>query len=192
MLMTVFRQGIMKLFASSKVVFISIVVLAEIMFCPPYNMVIVTTPHASNNIYEQHYQLRKFVAEFYKKPVAVNDVGYISYNNDTYIFDLWGLTSSEVRKTRKQNTQDGEWMQKLSQQHSAELAIIYDAWFPHRPLGWKKIAEMTLTRTPITAGSPIVSFYAMNTETYRTTLPQLIEFEKTLPSRSMMKFFPMQ
>ena len=35
-------------------------------------------PIAANNIYEQQYSMHRFVTEYYQKPVAVNDIGFVS------------------------------------------------------------------------------------------------------------------
>ncbi|MDX1696293.1 MAG: hypothetical protein R3208_21185, partial [Ketobacteraceae bacterium] len=56
----------------------------------PYVVNLVTVPIASNNIYQQQYQMHRFAVEYYNKPLAVNDLGYVSYNNDNYVLDLWG------------------------------------------------------------------------------------------------------
>ncbi len=191
-LLSVFRESIMKIFSSSKIIFISVVVIADIIIGGQYNSIIVTTPYASNNIYEQHYHLRKFIVDFYKKPVAVNDIGYVSYKNDHYILDLVGLASIEAQHLRAEQKGSVEWMNTLAKKNNVSLAIIYDSWFPQRPEGWKKIAEISLSRARITPDSPIVSFYAMNEETFRDVFVQLEEFEKILPFRNMMKFYPLQ
>jgi len=47
----------------------------------PYICALFTLPVASNNIYEQQYQMHRFVVDYYKRPVAVNDLGYVSYKN---------------------------------------------------------------------------------------------------------------
>jgi len=191
-LITVFHQGIMKIFSSSKIVFILIVTFAEIILCGPYNSIIVTTPLASNNIYEQQYQMQRFIVNYYKKPVAVNDIGYVSYRNEHYILDLVGLASIEAQHLRTDHNGNIEWMNLITNKHNASLAIIYDSWFPKHPTEWKKIAEMSLSRTSITLGAPVVSFYATNEQTFNEVRSKLVEFEKELPFRNMLKFYPMQ
>ena len=66
----------------------------------PYILNTVRTPIASRGIYEQQYQMHRFVVDYWKKPVAVNDLGWVSYRNPNYVLDIWGLGSEEVRKLR--------------------------------------------------------------------------------------------
>ena len=69
----------------------------------PYFMGLATLPLASNNIYEQQYQMHRFAVDFWGKPVAVNDLGYVSYRNPNYVLDLWGLASPQALKARMAN-----------------------------------------------------------------------------------------
>lgn len=39
------------------------------------------TPAACHNIYQQQFQMHRFVTEYYRGPVAVNDLGWVSYRN---------------------------------------------------------------------------------------------------------------
>src|SRR5262249_29726849 len=58
------------------------------------------TPASSRAIYEQNYQMHRFVADFYRRPVGVNDIGWVSYRNPNYVLDLWGLGSETARRKR--------------------------------------------------------------------------------------------
>jgi hypothetical protein len=48
------------------------------------------TPLAGRGVYEQQYQMHRFAVEFYKRPVAVNDLGWVSYRNPNYVFGPLG------------------------------------------------------------------------------------------------------
>lgn len=102
-----------------------------------YGLVIL--PIAANNIYEQQYQMHRFAVDYYGKPVAVNDIGYVSYKNNNYVLDLWGLASAEALNARKNSHDNGEWMQEIAAQKNVELAMIYEEWFKNIPNGWKKL-----------------------------------------------------
>jgi len=150
--------------------------------------VVVTTPKyiydlkdlslASNNIYEQQYQLHRF-ALIYNKPVAVNDLGYISYKNDNYVLDLVGLASKTALEYYKGN--NGSWMQELCSKKNVELAMIYDSWFPGIPDNWIKIGELHLGKERITPADDTVSFYATNQKGYTNIMKKMRIFVKTLP-----------
>jgi hypothetical protein len=47
---------------------------------------------ATTNIYEQQVQMARFLADYYPdEPVAINDIGAISYYTDARVIDLVGL-----------------------------------------------------------------------------------------------------
>lgn len=140
-----------------------------------------TLPIASNNIYEQHYQMHRFVVNYYQQPVAVNDLGYVSYQNDHYVLDLWGLGSLRAYQARKQQ-QDSAWMQDLVQENDVDLAIIYDESFQYIPDEWVKIGELHLGKKQITPAYDDVSFFSTTPQAYSSILEKLQPFIKELPA----------
>lgn len=120
--------------------------------------VFATTPLAARNIDLQQHQMHRFVAECWRKPVAVNDLGWVSFRNDVYVLDLWGLGSEEARKARAENAPG--WVGRLVDDKGVEAAIIYPGWFPNLPEGWVEVGDITLTDRSITPFSPRVSIYA--------------------------------
>ena len=120
--------------------------------------VFATTPIAARNIDRQQHQMHRFIAECWKKPVAVNDLGWVSFRNDSYVLDLWGLGSEEARRARAENAPG--WVGRLVAEHDVEAAIIYPDWFPDRPPEWVEVGDITLTDRSITPFSPRVSIYA--------------------------------
>ena len=65
-------------------------------------MVTVRVPQASQNIYQQQYQMGLlFLRRFYQdQPVAANDIGAINWLADIRCFDVWGLGSMEVARLK--------------------------------------------------------------------------------------------
>jgi len=152
-----------------------------------YIYIIFTTPLASNNIYEQQYQMHRFAVDYYKKPVAVNDLGYVAYKNDNYVLDLWGLASLEALKYRKAKIKS-DWMDVLSKKHGVQLAMIYDRWFPNIPKSWLKAGELYLGKEKFSPAESVVSFYVINLpegkagkKIFGEVSFLLREFRKTLP-----------
>jgi hypothetical protein len=59
-------------------------------------------PQATNNIYDQQYQMGLFQKEYYQGyGVAANDIGAINYLADIRSLDLWGLANIDVAKARR-------------------------------------------------------------------------------------------
>lgn len=144
----------------------------------PINLLL--TPFAASNIYEQQYQMHRFVAGFYRGAVAVNDLGYVSYANDAYVLDLWGLGNETARKLRRAGERD--WIGPLVEKQGVKLAIVFDTWFPGQiPAGWRKVATMALGRLHVSSGQKYVTFYATADDACGTIAERLAEFRPTLP-----------
>ena len=152
-----------------------------------YLVPLVQTPIGSNNIYEQHYQMHRFAAQFVREPVAVNDVGFVSYRNDNYVLDLYGLASEEALALRR-SAASPEWMDVLARQHHVHVAMIYDLWFPVVPRTWTPVARMYLGRANLTPASNVVAFYVVDPGMVDRTLSQLRLFAQTLPPDVSLEF----
>ncbi len=137
-------------------------------------------PVASNNIYEQQYQMHRFVTEFYKKPVAVNDLGYVTFNNDNYVLDLVGLASIEVQNLRRK-TKSPDWLNIAANSRNIKFAMIYDKWFYKLPANWKKVAELYLGKIKMSPAENVVAFYILDKEIKDEITLLLKRFELTLP-----------
>ncbi|SEW28077.1 hypothetical protein SAMN05444851_2673 [Aliiroseovarius sediminilitoris] len=111
-------------------------------------------------IYSQQRNMSTFVKEVYQKPVAVNDLGYVAWNNPNYVLDLWGLASYRALSTRLDNPYDG-WADEIVKDAGVELAIIYDHWIDDG-IGddWVKVGTLVYTGARAFLGGQIVSFYA--------------------------------
>jgi hypothetical protein len=157
-----------------------ILILSVILFCGPYIKIIVTTPLASNNTYEQQYQMHRFATDYYKKAVAVNDIGYVSYLNNNYVLDLWGLASIEALQHRFTNG-NGDWISRLAEEKHVELAMIYKDFFKNIPDHWREIGELHLGKTKITPERSTVTFFALNDKAYGEIYKVATVFKQTLP-----------
>ena len=155
----------------------SVIVVA---FSYKYLEGIVITPIGSNNIYEQQYQMHRFIVDYYKNPVSVNDLGYVSYKNDYYIMDLFGLASLEALKHWKAKD-NIEWINTVSKEHNVKFAMIYDSWFHPIPANWHKVAELYLGKVKISPSDSVVSFYILNDNIKGKVISQLEKFKLTLP-----------
>ena len=145
------------------------------------------TPLASNNIFEQQYQMRKFSQLHYRLPVAVNDLGLVSYKSDQYVLDLWGLGSMEAL-TKRQNQSSGIWMDQLAHKHQVKLAMIYEQWFPDIPKNWIRLATLQLGKSKISPAQSSVSFYVVDEASIRFAEKALRSFQPTLPQGVRLDF----
>ncbi len=164
-------------------------VLFLLLACRPYLEPLLSTPVASNNIYEQQYQMHRFVTAYLGAPVAVNDLGWVSFQNDQYVLDLYGLASMEaLRQRQERDRQDVAWMDEMARARDVNLAMLYRSWFPMVPKGWVPLGTLYLGRRKITPASDAVMFYAINAAAAEALRPKLEAFSQTLPGKARFTF----
>jgi len=151
------------------------------VFCWPYFKSTWLVPFYSNNIYEQQFQMHRFVNDFYRAPVAVNDLGLVSYHNPNFVLDLGGLASEEARLLRSGDA-DADDYRAFVARNGVHLVIIYDEWFEDEiPASWVKVASMDLSRERVSSDQKEVQFYATDAPTVSKVRPELQSFSKSLP-----------
>lgn len=138
-------------------------------------------PLAANNIYEQQFQMHRFVNDFYHEPVAVNDLGLVSYHNPNFVLDLGGLASEKARILKSSNANAEEYRAFVAS-NDVHLVIVYDEWFKGQiPASWVKVASMDLSRERVSPAEREVQFYATDTPTASEARLELQSFSKSLP-----------
>jgi hypothetical protein len=165
----------------------ALVCLTVVLTCFPYIQVLATTPVASNNVYQQQRQMRRFAVDFYRKPIAVNDVGYPSYQNDAYVLDVVGVASSAARKAWRRG-ETASWFETASRDHDVRLAMIYGGWFSPIADRWLKIGELRLGREKVSVNNNVVGFYARDDGTREAVASELRDFALTLPEGCTFAF----
>ena len=155
------------------------VVLAAI--CSRYIRSTWLVPFYANNIYEQQFQMHRFVNDYYRAPVAVNDLGLVSYHNPNFVLDLGGLASEPARLLRFGDA-DAEDYRAFVDSSQVHLVIIYDEWFEEQiPATWFKVASMDLSRKRVSSAEKEVQFYATDASTAQLARTELQSFSKSLP-----------
>lgn len=147
----------------------------------------ITTPIAANNIYGQQYQMHRFINDYYRKPIAVNDLGLTTYQNPQYVLDLYGLGSGEARKLR--DLDNAQWMNDLVDKHEVNLIMIYDhrVWFPELPENWIKLGELRNRGIKLNVVLPL-SFFTPCEACVKPLRKQLESFSTTLPGKVYFEF----
>lgn len=138
-------------------------------------------PIAASNIYEQQYQMHRFIHEFHPAPTCVNDLGWTTYRNDVEILDLWGLGSEQARLLRKSRA-GAEAYEQLAREHGADLAILHENVLGRSmPTSWAPLATLTLSRQRVTPAFERVAFYATDPARADALRAELRAFQATLP-----------
>jgi hypothetical protein len=147
-----------------------------LMFFAGYATQSFLAPILSAKEYQGPYQLHRFVTEFYRAPVAVDQLGYVNYDNPYYVLDLSGLASEKARKARTARL-PVEWMDELLAAHGITLAIINSADDPVVPASWVPVAELRTANDAV--NRPI--FYARRPADVGEIAPALARFAGALP-----------
>lgn len=155
----------------------------------PYIMLLAYIPESSNNVYSQHYEMHRFVTEYHPGPAAANDIGWLSYKNDAYVLDLYGLASPDAFRYRMAGKPDN-WMDTLTTAHDIDLVMIYADWYPDIPPQWVKVGELVYHGRKITIAGTTVSFYATSQSAAGDIEQDLQDFIPSLPPNTSFVFTP--
>lgn len=137
-------------------------------------------------IHDQQGEMSRFAKEFLAAPVAVNDLGYVVWNNPNYVLDLYGLASSAALDRRLNNAPRG-WGDDLADAQGVEVAMIYDRWVKDA-LGpdWVSMGDLVLVNHGFAfLGGDTVSFYARNQDVANAVQPALDDWARGLPDSSV-------
>jgi hypothetical protein len=140
--------------------------------------------YAANDIYLQQGQMAAFTKNFYKKPVAANDIGFVNYKNPSYVLDVVGISSAASRAAVENVAHSGKpaAIQDLIQKQNIALMMVYAPWFKdYVPEGWKVVANLSLARQPVAAQSGTVTIYAAPKE-IKAVRSALKQYTPTVPA----------
>ena len=187
-----FKKWIASLFRhADRLTFSLAVALAICVLLRDYPLNTFNTRWASGEVYRQQFQMHRFVSDYWRAPVAVNDLGLVSYRNPNYVLDLWGLGSEEARKLKAGNAGPDAYRNQLDRAH-VHFAMIYDEWFSGRvPGSWVKVATMNLVSHRAWAVAfTDVQFYATDPQSANALQPELAAFSSTLPQGAKLTIYP--
>lgn len=140
-------------------------------------------PTATANIYEQQYQMGRFLARYYAgTAVALNDIGAATYLSDARCIDLAGLANLEVARARFANNLSTADFDDITSEAGVRVAIVFDHWFKDigLPPTWTRVGTWTIRNARVVS-SGTVAFYATSPGEARALAEHLAEFEPELP-----------
>jgi hypothetical protein len=157
--------------------------LAMILFSLNRLSALTTTPLAASNTYRQQYQIGRFMQRYYEgKPIAVQDLGYISFLHDGPVVDLNGLGSHEVIDLVREHKFDKQAMQDLiEREHVQAIALYADAYAFRLPSNWITVGQWGLGQKKVSPLYSTVTFYAPNERLAKRLDRDLRAFRNQLP-----------
>ena len=155
---------------------VAAVAAALLTFYAGYASQTALAPGFSRKEYLGPFQLHRFVTGFYHGPVAVDQLGYVSFDNPYYVLDLSGLASEQARLGRAAGRGVG-WMDDLLGAREIGLAIIDSGQDATVPAAWTEVGEL---RAGNDADNHAI-FYARRPEDVAAIRFALARFAPALP-----------
>ncbi len=123
-------------------------------------------PSASADIESQQAQTARFVAGYWREPIAVNDLGLVAYRGGQRVLDLGGLASQDARHAQATSR---HWLGPLVRHSGVRAAAIYTGWFRDQiPASWVTVGTLS-GRPAVTSSGQTVTVFA----TDRRAVPDL-------------------
>lgn len=145
----------------------------------------IQTAEASRNIHDQQRQMGIILRDYFVEPVAVNDLGFVSFYGRGYLLDLAGLASLEALREQRY-ARSADWVAPLMMRKKVEHAIIYPEWLGEKPAGWVHVATLHLPHPWVSVASDRVAFYSTGTEAAARFRTALEAYRKTSKQAAMM------
>ena len=146
---------------------------------------IARTPDASQNIYEQQFQMARFVRDHLTdKNVALNDIGAVSFFSQSRVVDLAGLATLDVAELRRRKAFDTAMIDQVTRSHDVDVALLYPEYFKGTtalPAHWIEVQRWHIENRA-SAAFDVVGIYAATTEAVEPLAGRLNNFTASLPA----------
>ena len=174
----------------SRLVFLFILILLLLPVVLRSVIALSKTRQSCINIYEQQYQMGRFLKTFHNNEVvAAYDIGAISYFTNCRIVDLWGLANIEVARSKKGGYWTAPFLDSLVRSKGGRMAIIYDSWIGSSiPPSWQKIGSWTIQNN-VVCGDDTVFFYSVDSTRAAPLKKNLLDYQKMLPATVQVKYY---
>ena len=152
--------------------------------------IFVNTPRATQNIYQQQYQMGRFLAAAYpRESVAANDVGAINYLADIHCCDVYGLASLPIARLHYGGARvTSAKIDREVERCGARIAVVYESWFTRGliatdgvPPRWGAPVARWVIPDNWVCGSDTVAFFALGAGERDTLAARLRAFSPRLP-----------
>lgn len=181
---------------TQKVIVRTAAIVMTVILILPFLLRAVTfmeVPFATNNIYDQHYQMSSFVREYASGiNLAANDIGMIDFGTDNGVLDLYGLSNMEVARDKLERRYDTESINKITKEAGIRLAIVYENGYGQYgglPRNWVKIGEWTMTDYNFVCGYETTTFFSVNSADTDKLRNMLKNYSAKLPGSVVFKIF---
>ncbi|HEY4061170.1 MAG TPA: hypothetical protein VGM30_04680 [Puia sp.] len=173
--------------AVARISFIGVLVLLLIPLCLHSISFFSDTAQQCIDLYEQQYPAAKFVRRYYyRKPIAVNEPGVMSWWSEARKLDFTGMADHAVMKERRTHSWSPAMADSLSRREGVRVAVLSDPSFDLTLFDrWKKVAAwQTGTRN-----NDSISFYAADSSSIALLRKNLKEYQPSLPAETIVRYY---
>jgi hypothetical protein len=133
--------------------------------------------------------MHRFLADYYKGPVAVNDLGQTSYRYDLPVVDLWGLGDDKARRLQAANDQKA--VLAMVTDHHVCLVLSYPGVVANAPADWRLVGEIRFASNSVTSDAHSeLWFTAAGPACVDKIRQALIQYAPTTPPGDTLRIFP--
>ena len=142
-------------------------------------------PIAAKNIYEQQYQMARFVRRYYPgAEVVANDIGAINFFADIHCIDLGGLGTIGITKMILDGRVGPDAIDGQIRENHGRIAIMYEDWYRRSgglPPNWVKVGSWRI-QSNLVEGDDTVTFFALQPSEVGLLKEHLRDFANQLPA----------
>jgi hypothetical protein len=131
-------------------------------------------PESARSVYDQQHQMHVFAVDYLRAPVAVNDLGEVSYRNPYLVVDLGGLASEPARLKRQAG--QPHWMEQVVDPTQVPAALVYAGLFAGQiPASWTEVGTLESDYT-LSKDDSVVTVFATSPESVARVRRALVAF----------------
>lgn len=145
-------------------------------------------PGAAKVIYGGPYQVRRFVVDYYKKPIASSHYGMINNGNPNDVLDLSGRISEEARRNILSKS-DPRWMEAFVREHGVGLVILHGDDKEPPGADWVLAGKLETRDTSFFIPPVQARFFVTHAQDKDQVAAQLKSFAATLPAGTSLTVF---
>jgi hypothetical protein len=163
------------------------VAAALVVLCILRVPLLVRTPLASFNVYQSQYQMARFLAaEYPGAAIAVNDIGWVSWQHEGPLLDVVGLGSIDALRSSVEGRLDATRFEELAAAHDVQVVAVYDRFFSMLiPPGWEEAGRWCVPEGRVVLSAECVTFYARSGAAADAARDALVRFAPELPPETV-------
>mgnify|MGYP003870069845 CR=1 FL=1 len=136
------------------------------------------------NIYEQQYQISKFLDSYFPdQPVGMNDIGLSSLKSKAKVIDIYGLADNHIARAKYSGFYSPEYFYDYLNKKNCTILIIFESWFENEIKYYNeliRVATLKIQNNEV-CGMDEVSFYAINLTSAEKLKTSLEKYKEILP-----------